>query len=286
MKKLQGITGLGLVTLLLVSCTSNSNVSKAPTPRPSVEPVSVAPNPPMPSPSVPVVPKELIVATNPTTFPISKGRIEPFGAVTVAPIKQSVSAETNQKPKNQDSQPQKPKNQDSQPQKPKNQDSQPQKPKNQDSQPQKPKNQDSQPQKPKNQDSQPQKPKNQDSQPQKPKNQDSQPQIGETGTASSSGGQTTLQNLPIPPVPSTDLAKAVEVNGVMQVEGKVSAIVKEPNEQISRSVSEGDYLSKGAVLVKRIEFSNNEEPLVILEQNGVEVIKSVSSNNGSVASIQ
>jgi hypothetical protein len=296
MKKLQGITGLGLVTLLLVSCTSNSNVSKAPTPRPSVEPVSVAPNPPMPSPSVPVVPKELIVATNPTTFPISKGRIDPFGAVTVAPIKQSVSAETNQKPKNQDSQPQKPKNQDSQPQKPKNQDSQPQKPKNQDSQPQKPKNQDSQPQKlknqdsqpqkPKNQDSQPQKPKNQDSQPQKPKNQDSQPQIGETGTASSSGGQTTLQNLPVPPVPSTDLAKAVEVNGVMQVEGKVSAIVKEPNEQISRSVSEGDYLSKGAVLVKRIEFSNNEEPLVILEQNGVEVIKSVSSNNGSVASIQ
>jgi hypothetical protein len=276
MKKLQGITGLGLVTLLLVSCTSNSNVSKAPTPRPSVEPVSVAPNPPMPSPSVPVVPKELIVATNPTTFPISKGRIDPFGAVTVAPIKQSVSAETNQKPKNQDSQPQKPKNQDSQPQKPKNQDSQPQKPKNQDSQPQKPKNQDSQPQKP----------KNQDSQPQKPKNQDSQPQIGETGTASSSGGQTTLQNLPVPPVPSTDLAKAVEVNGVMQVEGKVSAIVKEPNEQISRSVSEGDYLSKGAVLVKRIEFSNNEEPLVILEQNGVEVIKSVSSNNGSVASIQ
>ena len=226
MKKLQGITGLGLVTLLLVSCTSNSNVSKAPTPRPSVEPVSVAPNPPMPSPSVPVVPKELIVATNPTTFPISKGRIDPFGAVTVAPIKQSVSAETNQKPKNQDSQPQ------------------------------------------------------------KPKNQDSQPQIGETGTASSSGGQTTLQNLPVPPVPSTDLAKAVEVNGVMQVEGKVSAIVKEPNEQISRSVSEGDYLSKGAVLVKRIEFSNNEEPLVILEQNGVEVIKSVSSNNGSVASIQ
>jgi Tfp pilus assembly protein PilP len=78
----------------------------------------------------------------------------------------------------------------------------------------------------------------------------------------------------------------VEVNGVMQVEGKVSAIVKEPNEQISRSVSEGDYLSKGAVLVKRIELSNNEEPLVILEQNGVEVIKSVSSNNGSVASIQ
>ncbi|HEY9743476.1 MAG TPA: hypothetical protein V6C90_23575 [Coleofasciculaceae cyanobacterium] len=276
MKKLQGITGLGLVTLLLVSCTSNSNVSKAPTPKPSVEPVSVAPNPPMPSPSVPVVPKELIVATNPTTFPISKGRIDPFGAVTVAPIKQSVSAKTNQKPKNQDSQPQKPKNQDSQSQKLKNQDSQSQKPKNQDSQPQKLKNQDSQPQKP----------KNQDSQPQKPKNQDSQPQIGETGTASSSGGQTTLQNLPVPPVPSTDLAKAVEVNGVMQVEGKVSAIVKEPNEQISRSVSEGDYLSKGAVLVKRIEFSNNEEPLVILEQNGVEVIKSVSSNNGSVASIQ
>ncbi|MDP8935014.1 MAG: hypothetical protein M3N42_12970, partial [Cyanobacteriota bacterium] len=86
--------------------------------------------------------------------------------------------------------------------------------------------------------------------------------------------------------PATDLAKAVQVTGVMELGKRVSAIVKEPDEKISRTVSTGDYLSKGQVLVKRIEFNSNREPVVILEQNGVEVIKSVSSNNGSVASIR
>jgi hypothetical protein len=78
----------------------------------------------------------------------------------------------------------------------------------------------------------------------------------------------------------------VEVKGVMQVGERLAAIVQESDEKISRSVSAGEYISNGAVLVKRIHLGGNEEPLVILEQNGVEVIKPVSSNNSPVASRQ
>jgi Tfp pilus assembly protein PilP len=86
--------------------------------------------------------------------------------------------------------------------------------------------------------------------------------------------------------PSIELAKAVEVNGVMQVGGKLSAIVRTPDEKTSRYVSAGEYISNGAVLVKRIELGVNREPMVTLEQNGVEVIKQVGSTNGPVASLQ
>lgn len=75
----------------------------------------------------------------------------------------------------------------------------------------------------------------------------------------------------------------MQVNGVVELGGKVSAIVKEP-EQSSRSVSAGDYIYKGKVLVKRIEFNGDREGVVILEQNGVEVIKQVGSSSGPVAS--
>jgi len=221
MKKVQGITGLSLVALLAVSCTSKSEVTKAPTPKPSVQPVSVAPTPPQPSPAVNVPPKGLIVATNPTTIPIPKGRIDPFGSIAVAPIKQPVPAEKTQQQKIQAQ-------------------------------------------------------KTPNPQPQQQKTQ-----------AQKTPNQLTVQNPPLPPAPpATDLAKAVQVTGVMELGERVSAIVKEPDEKISRTVSTGDYLSKGQVLVKRIEFNSNREPVVILEQNGVEVIKSVSSNNGPVASIR
>lgn len=86
------------------------------------------------------------------------------------------------------------------------------------------------------------------------------------------------------PLPSTDLASAVQVTGVVQVESKVVAIVNAPTEKISRYVSAGEYLSNGQVLVKRIEFASNKEPVVVLEQNGVEVVKSVGSTSGAVAS--
>ncbi len=80
-----------------------------------------------------------------------------------------------------------------------------------------------------------------------------------------------------PAAPPVDLANAVEVTGVMQAGRDVMAIVKAPEEQTSRYVRVGDYLSNGKVLVKRIDAAKMGEPVVVLEQNGVEVIRPINS---------
>jgi hypothetical protein len=79
----------------------------------------------------------------------------------------------------------------------------------------------------------------------------------------------------LPPKPSTDLAKGVEVTGVIVLQGVPQAIVKAPNESTSRYVRIGERLSNGKVLVKRIEMATDAEPVVILEENGVEVARGV-----------
>jgi hypothetical protein len=64
------------------------------------------------------------------------------------------------------------------------------------------------------------------------------------------------------------------VTGVIEVGGITNAIVKEPNAP-SRYVRAGQRLSNGQVLVKRIEVDRGPEPVVILEQFGVEVARRV-----------
>ncbi len=93
-----------------------------------------------------------------------------------------------------------------------------------------------------------------------------------------------LSTLPLPPAPVApmSLASAVTVTGVVQVGETVSAIVKVPNEGSDRYVRAGEYLGNGQVLVKRIE-ANREEPIVVLEQNGVEVIKAVGEAGNTLA---
>ena len=91
---------------------------------------------------------------------------------------------------------------------------------------------------------------------------------------------TTLPNnnlqpaLPIAPQ-EPDLAKNVTVMGVIQIGEQTQAIVQVPSEATSRYVQVGQRLSNGQVLVKRIELNAGSEPLVILEQYGVEVSKAV-----------
>lgn len=82
---------------------------------------------------------------------------------------------------------------------------------------------------------------------------------------------------PLPALPQPTLAQAVEVTGVVDVGGNVQAIVKAPNEPTSRYVSVGQRLSNGQVLVKRIILSPGADPVVILEENGVEVARVVGS---------
>ncbi|MBE9177090.1 hypothetical protein IQ268_00685 [Oculatella sp. LEGE 06141] len=78
---------------------------------------------------------------------------------------------------------------------------------------------------------------------------------------------------PAPPQPT--LAKAVQVSGVVQVGSTLHAIVNAPNEPSSRYVRVGQRLSNGQVLVKRIEMNGGAVPIVILEQNGIEVSTAV-----------
>ncbi len=81
---------------------------------------------------------------------------------------------------------------------------------------------------------------------------------------------------PAPPAPAdTTLANGVTVMGVIEIGEQTQAIVQVPNEATSRYVQVGQRLSNGQVLVKRIELNAGAEPLVILEQYGVEVSKAI-----------
>lgn len=85
----------------------------------------------------------------------------------------------------------------------------------------------------------------------------------------------------LPPLPEPTLAKAVEVTGVVLVRGVPQAIVKAPNEPTSRYVQAGQRLSNGQILVKRIEMNGGSDPVVILEQNGVEVARTVGDKGST-----
>lgn len=78
-----------------------------------------------------------------------------------------------------------------------------------------------------------------------------------------------------PVAPASSLARQIRISGAMQVGDRLSIIVEVPNEHTSRPVTVGDYISNGSVLVKRIEMRGNQEPRVIFEENGVEVIREV-----------
>lgn len=104
--------------------------------------------------------------------------------------------------------------------------------------------------------------------------------IGGTGGTGAVAGRPTTGGsgstvAALPPKPATTLADGVEVSGVINVNGVPQAIVKAPNEETSRYVGVGQRLSNGRVLVKRIEMNNGSEPIVILEENGVEVAKAI-----------
>ena len=103
---------------------------------------------------------------------------------------------------------------------------------------------------------------------------------GSSGSGSSGSGTSGSGSLPDlaarPPIPDPALARAVEVTGVVLVGSNYQAIVKAPDEPTSRYVTAGQRLSGGRVLVKRIE-NQGSEPVVILEEDGVEVVRSIGA---------
>lgn len=81
--------------------------------------------------------------------------------------------------------------------------------------------------------------------------------------------------IPVAPPSRTSIADAIAVNGVVQVGGKWTVIVKEPSAVSSRYVAVGEYLENGKVLVKKIVAAGSADPVVVLQQNGVEIRKSL-----------
>jgi hypothetical protein len=90
--------------------------------------------------------------------------------------------------------------------------------------------------------------------------------------------------LPSVPVSRAALAETIEVSGVVKVGSKWSVIVKEPEAQTSRYVHPGSYLANGQVLVKRIVASAGSDPIVVLQQNGVEITRTIGGGNDRLAS--
>ncbi len=90
--------------------------------------------------------------------------------------------------------------------------------------------------------------------------------------------QTPLTIAP-PAISQTSLADAVQITGVVQIGGKAMAIIQSPEEGTARYVKPGDSVANGRVLLKRIIMSKNGEPTIVLQENGVEVTKSVGSSS-------
>lgn len=78
---------------------------------------------------------------------------------------------------------------------------------------------------------------------------------------------------PVEP-PSTVEASAVLVSGILDIGGNRYAIINAPGEPTSRSVALGQTFVNGKVLFKQIKNVSGTT-FVILEQNGVEVIRPV-----------
>jgi hypothetical protein len=77
------------------------------------------------------------------------------------------------------------------------------------------------------------------------------------------------------PIPQPNLARAIGVSGVSQVNGQTQVIVKLPTESFSRYVSVGERLMDGKVLVKRVQEFSGTSPVVILEEVGIEVPRKI-----------
>ncbi|MEA5511693.1 hypothetical protein VB715_18115 [Crocosphaera sp. UHCC 0190] len=92
--------------------------------------------------------------------------------------------------------------------------------------------------------------------------------------ASSSVVSSVPPSIPEPSLPIPNEARGVFVSGVVKFNGKSVAIVKVPNENVARQVTEGAALSNGQVRVKSIN-GNSLQPYIVLEQYGLNVSRAV-----------
>ncbi len=94
-------------------------------------------------------------------------------------------------------------------------------------------------------------------------------------TAAKTPGVTQIAAKSEPSVQKPLQAMALEISGVIEVEGKTQVIVKLPNESFSRYIDVGSRVANGNILVKRVEGQESVSPTVILEEVGVEVSRKI-----------
>jgi hypothetical protein len=85
----------------------------------------------------------------------------------------------------------------------------------------------------------------------------------------------------LPKPPDTKLAQSILVSGVILVDQQAQAIIKLPDDSNSLYVHAGERLTNG-ILVKRIEVNHCDNPVVVLEQFGVEVRKVISGQEDGI----
>ncbi|ELR96901.1 hypothetical protein [Gloeocapsa sp. PCC 73106] len=92
---------------------------------------------------------------------------------------------------------------------------------------------------------------------------------------------TTEPETPSKSEPSADLAESVIVSGIVKLGDSIQVILKAPKENFSRYVQTGQYISNGQVLVKRVEDIGGRNPVVVLEQSGIEVRRPLGASPGN-----
>ena len=86
-------------------------------------------------------------------------------------------------------------------------------------------------------------------------------------------------DLPVAEAFEPTLAQDVVISGLYEAGGRTRLIVQAPEENTSRYVEVGQYLSNGQVLIKSIDRNHFPTPMVTLEQSGVEVIKTIGDSS-------
>jgi hypothetical protein len=70
-------------------------------------------------------------------------------------------------------------------------------------------------------------------------------------------------------------AMAIEISGIIEVEGKTQVIVKLPNESFIRYIDVGSQVANSSIFIKRVEGQESVSPTVVLEEVGVEVSRKI-----------
>lgn len=121
----------------------------------------------------------------------------------------------------------------------------------------------------------------------KPTNSSKSPTIAKAGnnnvlrpvnvgaTAPKTPGVTQIAARSEPVVEKPLQAMAIEISGIIEVEGKTQVIVKLPNESFIRYIDVGSQVANSSIFIKRVEGQESVSPTVVLEEVGVEVARKI-----------